>query len=146
MKKFHFSLQKVLEVAKAEEKMALEEFAKAQKKLADEKAWIKSLSRKLSLLRESIVLKDIMELKNQGKYGLVLQKQIEFSEQRLAELEVELENKRLFLIEKLKKRQLLENLKGKAWLKYQKELEKEEQLFLDEIGVTRFARKEEESI
>ncbi len=146
MKKFRFSLQKVLDVAQTEEKIALEEFAKAQKIFLDEKTKLKRWQKELALLRTRISLKDIVELKNQGSYGLVLQKQIEFSEQKLLELEAELENKRQVLIEKMKRRQLLENLKGKALLKYQKELAREEQLFLDEIGVTRFARKEEEGI
>lgn len=152
MKKFKFNLQKVLDVANAEEKLALERFAKAQSKVLAEKKVLARLNNEFYDLKNSYpaTFVDstslIYDLKNKENYAIILQKQIEFSKLKLKELEKELRQMRVVLIEKIKKRKLLDNLKGKAWIRYMEEFEREEQLFLDEIGVTRFARNEEECL
>jgi flagellar export protein FliJ len=146
MKKFRFRLQTVLDVAKTEEKLALEKFALAQGAVLKEKAIGEQLKQKLINLRSVGYTTSINDVKMRESYDQVLQKRLKFSRQRLLELEKELEDKRLELLSKVQKRQLLDNLKGKAWLKYKLEAQREEQLFLDELGVTRFSRKEGESL
>ena len=146
MKKLRFRLQTILYVANTREMLALEEFAAVTQKVSTERTTLQNLLRELDYTRNIAYMGNLFELKMKASYSAVLQKQIELSRLRLIKLEKEMEIKRLELVEKMRDRQLLENLKGKAWIKYKKEAEREEQLFLDEIGVTHFSRKEGESL
>lgn len=145
MKKFKFSLQKVLDVNIAKEKNALEEFAKAQNLVLVQKTLITELELEYKSLISASVVCDgtaIYDIQNRQAYAKVLQVQISNAKINLKRLESELVVKRQHLIEAMKNRKLLENLKTKARDRYKKEQEHEEQLFLDEIGVIGYSRKE----
>lgn len=144
MKKFQFSLQKVLDVACAKERLALEDFAKAQDLVANQKALIKGFKADYDKTRFDFFPIDLLLEKNRQSYLQVLQVQIKKATKKLNELQSGLQSKRVILVETMKNRKLLEKLKEKALDRHKKAEEHEEQLFLDEIGVIGFARKEGE--
>ncbi|HOP54573.1 MAG TPA: flagellar export protein FliJ [Bacillota bacterium] len=144
MKKFKFSLQKVLDVARAKEDMALEEFAKAQNLVLQQKNFSHNLEVKYQSVRFGSEEEEILSLVNRESYLQALMVRIERAYQKLAELEDDLKTKRMILIDAMRNRKLLEKLREKAQERYKKAVEHEEQLFLDEIGILAFSRKEGE--
>jgi len=144
VKKFKFSLQKVLDVARAKEDMAQEEFAKAQNLVLQQKNFIHNLEVKYQSVRFGSEEEEILSLVNRESYLQALMVRIERAYQKLAELEDDLKTKRMILIDAMRNRKLLEKLREKAQERYKKAVEHEEQLFLDEIGILAFSRKEGE--
>ena len=134
MKKFKFSLEKVLSLREFEENQAQIELAKAISVVTE-------LNNKLNFIANERVkhndarsnstdLSYLMSIENYIE-GLDYQKEILLEE--LAQAELILEEKRQIMIEAMKKRKALEKLKEKQLQEYKKEILKEEEKVLDEI-------------
>ena len=114
MKKFKFSLQKVLDVARAKEDMALEEFAKAQNLVLQQKNFIHNLEVKYQSVRFGSEEEEILSLVNRESYLQALMVRIERAYQKLAELEDDLKTKRRIVIDAMRNRKLLAKTQGKS--------------------------------
>ena len=122
MKKFKFSLEKVLSLREFEENQAQIELAKAISVVTE-------LNNKLKFIANERVKNN--DARSNYIEGLDYQKEILLEE--LAQAELILEEKRQIMIEAMKKRKALEKLKEKQLQEYKKEILKEEEKVLDEI-------------
>lgn len=140
MKRFQFSLQKVMEIRQTEEKILQKKHALLQKDLDE-----------AMIARDKIVAEKAGELDSlremeQGsfnsamymvrqKYLQSLQNNIERSGERIADLENKVEAARLQLLEKSRERKSIEKLRETRFEEYKRDAGREEQIFLDEIAV-----------
>jgi len=138
MKKFEFSLQKVMEVRQTEEKVL-------QKRLADAQCVLRTARDELDTLAG--MLEQQLERKaemqrctiNSARYMLVqnyirnIEDYMEDTRQRITGLEAKVEEARLKLLEKAKEKKAIEKLRETRFEEYQRETRREEQDFLDEI-------------
>ncbi len=139
MKKFKFSLEKVLSLRKSEEKQAQIELGKAQSVVNDLNAQLKYIASERIKSNESRSnssdLSFLMSIENYIE-GLDYKKEILLEE--LAKAQIILEEKRTIVIEAIKKRKSLEKLKEKQFEAYKKEYNREEEKILDEINNSKF--------
>ena len=134
MKKFEFSLEKVLRIREFEEEQAKIELGKAiseVNRINSELEFIASERVKNNLARSSCV--DINFLMSIEKYieGLDLKKEELLNE--LAQAEMLADERRKILAECMQKRKVLEKLKENQKIAYNKLVEREEEKVLDEI-------------
>lgn len=134
MKKFKFSLEKVLSLREFEENQAQIELAKAISVVTELNNKLKFIAtervKNNDARSNSTDLSYLMSIENYIE-GLDYQKEILLEE--LAQAELILEEKRQIMIEAMKKRKALEKLKEKQLQEYKKEILKEEEKVLDEI-------------
>ncbi len=134
MKKFKFSLEKVLSLREFEENQAQIELAKAISVVTELNNKLKFIAKERvknnDARSNSTDLSYLMSIENYIE-GLDYQKEILLEE--LAQAELILEEKRQIMIEAMKKRKALEKLKEKQLQEYKKEILKEEEKVLDEI-------------
>lgn len=134
MKKFKFSLEKVLSLREFEENQAQIELAKAISVVTELNNKLKFIANERvknnDARSNSTDLSYLMSIENYIE-GLDYQKEILLEE--LAQSELILEEKRQIMIEAMKKSKALEKLKEKQLQEYKKEILKEEEKVLDEI-------------
>lgn len=134
MKKFKFSLEKVLSLREFEENQAQIELAKAISVVTELNNKLKFIAKERvknnDARSNSTDLSYLMSIENYIE-GLDYQKEILLEE--LTQAELILEEKRQIMIEAMKKRKALEKLKEKQLQEYKKEILKEEEKVLDEI-------------
>ena len=137
MSAFDFNLQKVLNVRNIQEDIAQNKFLKARQKK-------KSMENELSKLNETkkntyeFIRKELdssIDMTLQARRFLYLHKQkIENHKEKLFLQEKEVTKKQQEMIEKQKKRKVLDKLKEKKYKNFYNEHLKNEQKLLDEIG------------
>ena len=140
---FNFRLQPVLDYRKQVEETSLSELAGIKKRLDGEISLLKELQKKrqslISRLKEigknkfhpedvSVYLSYISHVKDQERY----------QEKVIAEVERELEAKRLELIEAMKQRKMLEIIREDRLKEYRSHINEKERKELDELGTLRF--------
>jgi len=138
MKRFEFSLQKVMEVRQTEEKALQRHLADARHNLHVVQEELNAL---LARLEQQLERKQKMNggTMNSARYMLLqnyiqcLQEDIDASNERIMELEKKVEEARLMLLEKTKEKKAIEKLRDNQFEEYRREAKKEEQVFLDEI-------------
>lgn len=142
MQRFQFSLETVLRVKSRQEERALAEFAQSQAELISaQRSLTELLQEKMRHLWE--VSRHQQGTLNIGNLMLSqsclqrLNQKIGLQEQEIAQLEEKLEVRRQAVVEAQRERKTLEILKEKQWIQHQKELQQEEQHFLDEIAGAR---------
>jgi flagellar FliJ protein len=140
MKKFKFSLEKVLEIKEIEEKILQKKLLEIQykifdneKKIADSKDRIVAERSKICDLSQNIISsKDIMlrqiYIENHDK-------NIDYLEECLETLRIEEDEARKKLIEKSREKKDLERLKEIKQEDYRKEYNKQQQLFIDDMSI-----------
>ncbi|HOK40824.1 MAG TPA: flagellar export protein FliJ [bacterium] len=143
--KFQFRLQKVLDLRKHEEENIKNQLAILAKELQIEKRNLYNLQLEQNKILSEINLLtgktiDINELLWKRNYILKLDNEIMLQKKIIIQLENEHKNMIAKYIEITKKVKVLEKLKEKLYKKFIKELEREEQNFLDEIGTNQFIR------
>ncbi len=146
MRKFRFPLQKLLEIKEHKEKLVKNEMAKAQRKkviyLNEKQDIINKYKNGLKNMKQEEKNKrlSVDKLQNYQKYFSYLK--MEESERdnliKLADEEIAIIAKKL--VEARKEKRVLERLKEKKLQQYNYELRKEEQDFLDEVGINKYAR------
>ena len=141
MKKFKFSLEKVLSLREFEEKQAQIELGKAQSVVNDINEQLKFIASERVKSNESrSKSSDLTFLMSIENYINGLDYKKELLIQELAKAQIILEEKRAIVIEAIKKRKSLEKLKEKQFESYKKEYNKEEEKILDEISSTKFCK------
>lgn len=139
MKKFKFSLEKVLDVKKSEEKILQKELVVLQRELYDKENESKKIRRKINkefkrkekLNRKVTNSSKIMMI---HKYIQNLQMEFDRTQETISQLIIKVENARQRLLEKVKEKKSIEKLKELKYEKYKKQQKKTEQEFLDEIS------------
>jgi len=140
MRRFVFSLQKVLEYRQRLEEQAIRAFAEAQAQLMHEQAVLhKLLIEREECLRRSNRRQHLSVelLAVEQTYLSALEERIEQQRQRVAEAEKVLEEKRQALIEAQRERKTLERLREKQYEEWRQEWLRTEQKALDELANVR---------
>lgn len=141
MKRFIFTLEKVLEVKKMEENSIQKQLMSIQASIYEVEKKIISLAEKISRERGKITVKKDAKVKSNEimthyNYieSLSVQKEslyIDLENLKSEELKV-----RAKLVEKSKERKALEIMKENKYEEYKKEYKKEQQILYDEISIT----------
>ncbi len=146
MKKFHFSLQRVLNVKKVYEKEKQRVMSEALQKLNSEKLVLEGM-----VLEEQVAIQKIMEMKKQNVTPAILallhrslegqyvKKKRQENAVMMAENDVEMA--RFKLIEAQKEKKVFERLEEKKAQEYFEQLQQLEQKELDEIALLQQSRK-----
>lgn len=140
MRRFEFSLQKVLDYRQRREEQAIRAFAEAQVQLMHEQAVLhhlliereECLRRSHRRQRLTVDLLDVEQT-----YLSALEKRIEVQRERVAEAEKVLEEKREALIEAQRERKALERLREKHYEQWRQQLLRAEQKALDDLATVR---------
>jgi flagellar FliJ protein len=141
MKKFKFSLEKVLSLREFEEKQAQIELGKAQSVVNDLNNQLKYIaSEKLKTNEARSNSSDLSFLISIEKYMNGLEYKKELLLEELAKAQLVLEEKRAIVVEAIKKRKSLEKLKEKQFDEYKKQYNLEEEKILDEISTSKFSK------
>lgn len=140
MRRFEFSLQKVLDLREFEKKQAEAELGRA---VGEEKR-ISSQLESLALARAKTVssadsMENIVDLYNANRYFALLDQQKEQLLEELTQAKMVTEEKRKVMREAMKKQKVLEKLKEKRLASWKKEAQKEEDTVIDDIVTGRSA-------
>jgi len=152
MKKFSFKLQKVIDVKESIEKQKMMELAEAEREVKIEKEKLQKL-----LTKKQRYIELFTEKKENGpinasdanqflRYIDKLRKDIEKQKERIEIKIKEAERRRNDLIEIVKDKKILEKLRENKLVDYKKDVIKQEQNFLDEVGAVKAARGEQVSV
>jgi len=142
---FNFRLQSVLDYRRHLEEKIASEFADTKRQFNREKDILKKLKKEsLDLV---CTLKEMKELKlyaaDISAYFLYIEhiklKQ-KYHKEVISRIEMELEEKRLRLIDAIKKRKILEMIREKMLKEYRIDLITKERKELDELATSRYAR------
>ncbi len=141
MKKFTFSLQKILDIREFEEKQAQIELGKAVaetnrirmelERIAAERVRIVHLKADVVSLTEMIVKEQYLTRLDMTKDRLL---------EDLAAAEIVVEEKRAVFTEALKKRKVLSRLKERQFTAFRRDVQKAEDIVSDDISSSRFLR------
>ena len=141
MKKFIFSLEKVLDVKKIEEKTIQKQLLYIQAKIYEVEKSILLLIEKTSMEREKV--SSLKDQKNSSHDIMVIYKYIESLAVEKEQLYLDLDNLKVTestvrnkLVEKSKERKALEKLKDNKFDEYKRENKKDQQIIYDEIAIT----------
>jgi flagellar FliJ protein len=149
MKKFKYSLEKVLDFKINAEKDKKEIFSKLKMKVEEEEEKLLELS---SVLQNKFLNindngnTDGIDFKNSYSYIYTLQGKIKRQEELINQYKNKLEISRQQLIYAQKERKTLEILKEKAYLEHSTEVEREEQKLNDELGLYAYLRRRNDLI
>ena len=142
MKKFVFSMEKILDLREYEEKQAQIELGKAIGDAEKIRQQLNFVSiEKAKMLSMDISGTSINERLVHENYLVRLDRQKEVLLEELAAAELIVEEKRAVFAEALKKRKVLSNLKEKQLQQYKKEKQLEEDNIVDDIVTSRFKSK-----
>lgn len=139
MKKFSFSMQKILDLREFEKKQAESELSKA----VAEETRIQDLLNDVAQKRAYSVsaadrMNDILSLYNVNQYFNLLEQKKEQLLNELTQAKLVTEEKREIMRDKMQKCKVLENLKENRKLAWKKQMMKEEENAIDEIVTSRF--------
>lgn len=144
MKKFKYSLENVLKYKKDTEDGIKENYLKLKNRIDEEESVLDSLSIQLqdnlTHINTKIYVNGI-SFKNSYSYMYTLQDKIESQEKVVSEYKIKLDEARENLIFAQKERKTIEILKEKAYENHLREMEKEEQKLIDELGLYAHLRK-----
>jgi len=143
MKRFDFRLQRVLDIKSTIEKAknrdflaAYGEFKKAVNKLQNIVDTRNKYQKNLHNLEKEGI--EIISINFYIRYFQMLENQISFQHRMIEIAKDEMEKRRLFLIDAVKERKILERLKEKKREQFNYEIGKEEQIVSDELSGVKF--------
>lgn len=139
MRKFEFRLQKVMETKGHLEEKLKGELATAKRKLEEEEGKLRELRERREcyrqLLREKGKAKmSVVEMLVHHAYLVRLTEEVAAQKARVDQMEEEVEKIRMELLETSKAKQILENLRQRRYEVFRRELNKLEQIFIDELS------------
>ncbi|MEW6096991.1 MAG: flagellar export protein FliJ [bacterium] len=148
MPRFNFKLQRVLQVKKYKEDQLKTELANLKREYIRQESILWTLEE--SLQEQFVILTEkqkkltntVMEILWSYNYIIRLREDIENQKKRLEELNKEIKVVTAKLIGASQEKQILENLKERKLTQFKLEMEKQEQEFMDEVGITRYNRKQ----
>ncbi|MGE5584717.1 MAG: flagellar export protein FliJ [Bacillota bacterium] len=146
MRRFRFRLQKLLEVRRLKEDTLRQELARTQEALRRGNDVLEKLGAMhgatLEELRASVAgTLDVEWIAACHRYLGFLAHRIEEQQAAVNRLAREEAAKREALVAARRARKVVEKLRERAYARYREEFARAEQAFLDEVGVTRYARK-----
>lgn len=141
MPRFQFRLQRVLNLKEQKEQAIKEELAWLKKKEWEKQQEIQSMKETLRGCEEALLKKEeepfyIHDILFYLAYREKLCNEIKREEEKLQNLQKEIEDTRERLIAASKEKRVLQRLRERRWLQYVEECEKEEQGILDEVGIS----------
>jgi len=140
MKKFNFTLQKVLDLREFEKKQAQAELGKAVAVETNIQNTLNMIAeQRVKSIQEADKMKDIKSLYNVNNYFLLLNQRKEQMLEELSKAKLITEEKRDVMREAMKKVKVLETLKEHRKDAWKKEMLKEEDNQIDELVTSRFA-------
>ncbi|HPM01446.1 MAG: flagellar FliJ family protein [Candidatus Cloacimonetes bacterium] len=148
MKKFQFSLEKVLEVKEIEEKILQKDLLLIQKDIIDQENKILDIQEKISQERINLSLlnqrsTDSAEMMMHYKYLDSLHKRLELFMTELKTFIVKEEKIKSMLVVKSQEKKSLERLKEIKYDEFQKNYKKQQQIVLDEVSIQNFRMKQD---
>lgn len=138
--KFKFSLEKLLDIRKEKEEESKRKFTKTQKEKQETEQRLDALKENYEKYNGIRPGEDLIYQKIKKNYLSALNKGIEQTEKELIAKTKELDIKRKELIEKQIERKTVDILKEKKKVAYYKELDRIEQLQLDEMALYAYVR------
>jgi len=138
--KFKFSLEKLLDIRKEKEEESKRKFTKTQREKQKTEEKLDELKENYEKYNGIRPGEDIIYQKIKKNYLFALNKGIEQTEKELVAKTKELEIKRKELIQKQIERKTVDILKEKKQIAYYKELDRIEQLQLDEMALYAYVR------
>ncbi len=149
MAKFKYRFQTLLNVKENMEKNVKNELGIAVQELEKQKEILRKLQYEIESQeneyryegeRKTVILK----LRQRLEYIKLIQERKEQQQQRVKEAKRNVDKIRERLIEAMKEKKVLENLKEKEWIVFKKEQEKLEQLLVDELVNYKESKKTDE--
>ena len=146
MKRFKFSLQSILDIRIGEEDMAKRDVAEKEQELYEAKVRVGEVQQALKDFQKELKEKrnsfsNIIELKHSVTWRDSLKSDLLTRAQQMQEIEMDLRRAKEKLIEAVKKRKGLEILRDKQYEEWKKEMNRKEQIFLDELASNGHIRK-----
>ena len=139
MKKFVFSMQKVLDLREFERKQAEAELGRALSEETKIKQTLELVAQqRANSIHAADQMSDLHELYGVSQYFALLDQQKEQLLQQLAQAQLVTEQKREMMREAMKKCKVLEQLKESRHAAWKKESLKEEENTIDDIVMSRF--------
>lgn len=150
MKQFHFHLHPLLDHRKRKEQIIQKELAMCEKKLIDERSVLLGIENNLTEIYERVYTE-------QDEFSMIsshvirnnfidkLKNDILICAGKISEIEKEITLKRSELMEAVKDRKVVDNLKSKKLSEYEEEQKREEQKITDEAGIHMYNRRKMDS-
>lgn len=149
MQRFVFSMQTILDLRLKEEEKILLELADKESELQRGKDDLEQLKRALQQYqkdqKDNRLSQNALSLKHSVSWRHSLKKDLLIKAQELQEIVADITNIRKRLLVATQKRKSLEILRDKQKEKWQKEFNRKEQIFLDELAQNQFRSKTNES-
>ena len=142
MKRFEFSLQKVLDLREFEEDQAKLDLAAAIAVADKIKLELEQIAREMVAAGNVRITGDIPAMQANEAYKVRLKLRKGELLEELAKAELVIEEKRKVFAEKMKNRKVITKLREKAEKEYRAEVLKEEEKVLDDITGAKFALEE----
>ncbi|MBU5314768.1 flagellar export protein FliJ [Clostridium bornimense] len=143
MEKFHFRLEKLLEIRRSLEDESKRSFKNAQDEKLKVEEELQSLEEKYRETSQNKNCTSILEYKIVNNYMNFLDKRIAEEKINLKNKTIAVEEKRKELIDKQRDRQAVEKLRENKYLEYVKEVQAIEQKNNDEFALYGFIRNTE---
>lgn len=144
MKKFRFDLQKLLEYRKTVEEKLLAELSAIRMEKERERIRLQNLHSSVDMfkqkMKDNLSCGSIEEIRCDFSYLTELNQLIEMQVTLLSRLEGRIQEKTLEVVEASKEVKALERLKEHKKQEYRKDVQEQEQKFLDEIASIRYSR------
>jgi len=142
MKRFDFKLEKVLGHRGVREAQKKRLFAEAQRAIATQREQIRiiegEIHKQMAELRTRCVENvDVRDVVARRLYTSYLQSAAALANETLASLRGQLEVRRKELVQASKEKKVLERVREKRFREHVYEMDREEQRFIDELGVFR---------
>lgn len=148
MPRFNFKLQRVLQIKKYKEEELKTQLANLKRQYLQQQTILWTLQENLEEQLITLTEKQrkltntIEEIRWSYNYIIKLHQDIENQKKKLDELNQKIKELTIKLIGASQERQILENLKERKLNQFKLEVEKEEQEFMDEVGISRYVRKQ----
>jgi flagellar FliJ protein len=148
MPRFNFKLQRVLQIKKYKEDELKTQLANLKREYLQEQTTLWTLEENLRAQfvilseRQKKLTNTVEEILWSYNYIVKLREDIENQKKKLDKLNEKIKEVTKKLIGASQERQILENLKERKLNQFRLEVEKEEQDFMDEVGISRYVRKQ----
>lgn len=145
MKRFQYRLQTKLDVTLSQEEAAKKDLAEHRHRYYNQLARLEEMQQELGYLYQRIRTRnsqvvDMGEVTLVKNYLPVLRERIARQMEHVRLLHVEMDRAYNKLVEIMRERKALENLKEKEWREYLEEFNRQEQLQIDEVALTGYWR------
>lgn len=145
---FNFKLQRVLQIKKYKEDQLKTELSNLKREYLKQESILWTLEESLQeqfvilVEKQSRITNTLDEILWSYNYINSLREDIENQKKRLAELNEKIKEMTIKLIGASQEKQILENLKERKLNQFKLQIEKQEQEFMDEVGITRYIQGE----